>query len=396
MFFEYLFARLVSLVAGPVQLLGDLQEYAARGGLYEYDYFAGLRFTYIFDSVAPLSNHIIQELILFFCTFLLALLITVFINSGKPYYFKRVLFVFGTSALFLGALGLFSRVFWLIDYHKFEDFYGRVFGPADAIMVGGVKDCIWICVGFLFRSLFSMKGMATVQQQVQDNVVASTIEAPDTPKPVEKRFVCRNCGEKSTGWYQACPHCGAVGKMEKVSTAQAQVSRSIPSEQLPSNATAEEPILFCRECGTRLKPDALFCSMCGTPDPIAKQQSAEQPSHDEQIKQTVLPTPMIQEKTVTIDLHDRKLSPTLRRAFLFAEDGEWDRAEEYLEKVLDEEPENPYAYLGKLMVELKTEKVDILKQKIGEVTKNRNYRRALLYSDKELKSFLDSLCNKDE
>ena len=30
------------------------------------------------------------------------------------------------------------------------------------------------------------------------------------------RFVCRSCGKKNTGWYQKCPNCGAVGKMEKL------------------------------------------------------------------------------------------------------------------------------------------------------------------------------------
>ena len=51
------------------------------------------------------------------------------------------------------------------------------------------------------------------------------------------------------------------------------------------------------------------------------------------------------------------VSPLLRRAFLFLEDGDWKSADEYCEKVLDRDPENGRAYLGKLMaaMELRTE-----------------------------------------
>ena len=43
----------------------------------------------------------------------------------------------------------------------------------------------------------------------------------------------------------------------------------------------------------------------------------------------------------------------VKRIFAFLEDGEWRRAEEYCERVLDYDIENAYAYLGKLMIELK-------------------------------------------
>ena len=42
----------------------------------------------------------------------------------------------------------------------------------------------------------------------------------------------------------------------------------------------------------------------------------------------------------------------LRRVFIFLEDGNWQAADEYAEKVLDIDPENAQAYLGKLMAEL--------------------------------------------
>ena len=37
---------------------------------------------------------------------------------------------------------------------------------------------------------------------------------------------------------------------------------------------------------------------------------------------------------------------------MFLEDGDWNSANEYCEKVLDMDPEDPSAYLGKLLSEL--------------------------------------------
>ncbi|MCQ2515186.1 MAG: DUF6273 domain-containing protein, partial [Ruminococcus sp.] len=51
----------------------------------------------------------------------------------------------------------------------------------------------------------------------------------------------------------------------------------------------------------------------------------------------------------------------LERAFMFLEDGKWAEADEYCEKVLDAEPKNAEAYLGKLMAELQIKTKDNLK-----------------------------------
>ena len=54
-------------------------------------------------------------------------------------------------------------------------------------------------------------------------------------------------------------------------------------------------------------------------------------------------------------------TPFLRRAFMFLEDGDWKRADEYCEKALDESPENAQAYLGKLMAKLQVSACEQLK-----------------------------------
>ena len=62
-----------------------------------------------------------------------------------------------------------------------------------------------------------------------------------------------------------------------------------------------------------------------------------------------------QEKTVresvAVNSGNANEESLLKRAFMFLEDGDWSAADEYCEKVLDIDPENAMAYLGKLMAE---------------------------------------------
>ena len=82
--------------------------------------------------------------------------------------------------------------------------------------------------------------------------------------------------------------------------------------------------------------------------------------------------------------------PLLKRAFLFLEDGEFDSADGYAEKVLDIDPECGEAYLVKLLVNLRL----TTKEKLGEYDKdfseNKNYKNACRFGDEKLNGFLDS------
>ncbi len=78
----------------------------------------------------------------------------------------------------------------------------------------------------------------------------------------------------------------------------------------------------------------------------------------------------------------------LRRVFLFLEDGEFDNANEYCEKVLDQDPENGEAYLGKLMVELRIKNMDDLPDYALQFEKNTQYHRVLRFGDDKLKEKL--------
>lgn len=74
----------------------------------------------------------------------------------------------------------------------------------------------------------------------------------------------------------------------------------------------------------------------------------------------------------------------LKRVKIFLEDGEWKRADEYCEKILDKDPENGRAYLGKMMAERHIRKEEDLKESRLPFDKDSNYQRILRFADEEL------------
>ena len=81
-------------------------------------------------------------------------------------------------------------------------------------------------------------------------------------------------------------------------------------------------------------------------------------------------------------------APLLERAFLFLEDGKWPDADTYCEKVLDIDPKNAQAYLGKLMAELQVSKRGQLSDCAQPFDKNENYLKILRFGDEALKTEL--------
>ena len=82
-------------------------------------------------------------------------------------------------------------------------------------------------------------------------------------------------------------------------------------------------------------------------------------------------------------------APLLKRVFMFLEDGDWTSADEYCEKVLDMDPENAEAYLGKLMAELKTGRREALKDCEASFDGSKNYQKAVRFGGAALKEELD-------
>jgi tetratricopeptide (TPR) repeat protein len=70
------------------------------------------------------------------------------------------------------------------------------------------------------------------------------------------------------------------------------------------------------------------------------------------------------------------------------EAGDWQSADEYYEKVLDIDPENATAYLGKLMAQLRVTKQEDLKDHDSPFDNSENYQKAVRFADDKLKSEL--------
>lgn len=88
----------------------------------------------------------------------------------------------------------------------------------------------------------------------------------------------------------------------------------------------------------------------------------------------------------------------LKRAFLYLSDGDWKNADAYLEKVLDIEPENPKAYVGKfLAANHLTQESDIAKTPKRFDTQDLNVQKALsFFPKKEKEAFLADIAKAKE
>lgn len=93
-------------------------------------------------------------------------------------------------------------------------------------------------------------------------------------------------------------------------------------------------------------------------------------------------------KETVISGGNANTAPLLKRAFMFLEDGDWNSADEYCERVLDIDPENATAYLGKLLSELRVRKQESLKDQAEPFDHNNNYQKAIRFADEKLKSTL--------
>lgn len=112
----------------------------------------------------------------------------------------------------------------------------------------------------------------------------------------------------------------------------------------------------CRMCGGTIEYEqgAVYgvCDSCGTKQVISKQSAAL--PFEEKLGESTKALGMLIEKNE----EKSETEPLLERVFMFLEDGKWSDADAYCERVLDKEPKNPKAYLGKLMAELKIGSVE--------------------------------------
>lgn len=139
----------------------------------------------------------------------------------------------------------------------------------------------------------------------------------------------------------------------------------------------------CLECGTFSSDDTVFCSVCGkrfseTMDvSVAKNEKSEnEKTHSYDDGQKISST------------KHPEIVPLLQRVALFLEDSEFERADEYCERILDMEPTDADAYLGKLLVEFRCTTREQLKQCEASIAESKNYAKVLRFGDGDQKSFV--------
>ncbi len=108
----------------------------------------------------------------------------------------------------------------------------------------------------------------------------------------------------------------------------------------------------------------------GTAEPLAKNSSAE---------------PM-----VVSSVNDNRIGPFLKEAFKCLKEEHWKEADKYCERIIDIDPENAWAYLGKLLAEYHVQKPSDLANCNARFYENSNYIKALRFSDESLFSQLNN------
>lgn len=98
-------------------------------------------------------------------------------------------------------------------------------------------------------------------------------------------------------------------------------------------------------------------------------------------------------ETLVVNAGSGNTAPLLKRVFMFLEDGNWQEADEYCEKVLDIEPECAEAYLGKLMAERKINRRESLVSCNEPFDMDNNYQKAIRFGDEKLKAELGGYIN---
>lgn len=97
-------------------------------------------------------------------------------------------------------------------------------------------------------------------------------------------------------------------------------------------------------------------------------------------------------ETVVINSGADDVAPLLERGYLFLEDKDFKRADEFFEAVLNKDPKNGKAYLGKLMVAFSVPGFDKLSELRLPLSGNNNYEKIMRFGDDELKASVKK-CN---
>lgn len=162
-------------------------------------------------------------------------------------------------------------------------------------------------------------------------------------------------------------------------------NRPVVFDEEADTPTAEQiSTKFCIACLAECEDGAEMCPVCGNTKFASTHMEAELMKElvDSRKRTTVSEVP------AAGGAPSANVGSLLKRAFMFLEDGKWNEANEYCEKALDIDPENPDAYLGKLMVELEVKSKNALGLCEKSFCDNNNYKKVIRFGNEEIKSEL--------
>ena len=137
--------------------------------------------------------------------------------------------------------------------------------------------------------------------------------------------------------------------------------------------------LICEMCGGTdlIKQDGVFvCQSCGCKYSV-----------EEARKMMVEGTVDVSGSTVKVDKTD-SIASLIKRTYLFLEEGNWEEASAYSDKVLDLDPEYAEAYLTKLMSQYKVNAKKELANCKKPFDENTNYKNVIRFAQKDLRDEL--------
>lgn len=138
---------------------------------------------------------------------------------------------------------------------------------------------------FLFNGQLKLSELETVYVKDPKDEVQSLEKSYDNTEDIsdyntntkEYKYICNSCGKPSTGWYQTCPNCGAVGKMEKASPARIQAAEHLQDRE---NKIIASGGWKCEKCGKAHFANESSCS-CGASRFVANNQETINKPMDE-------------------------------------------------------------------------------------------------------------------
>lgn len=83
----------------------------------------------------------------------------------------------------------------------------------------------------------------------------------------------------------------------------------------------------------------------------------------------------------------------IKRAYMFLEDGEFETADSYFDKILDIDIEDSRAYIGKLLAECRLRNEEAIRTLPQTVTDDKNFKKALRFASPEQKAHYEALNN---